>query len=424
MDPGTPLGVAQAARLAGVAQGQLRDLMEAGKLLFEVQRRKGKEVQLVRYVDLMEAFPERFGVPEPAPEPAPERAPEPESVSGLSTDPAILEEAQRILGGQLEDLTDQRRRLREQGDELRQRLILVEQERQASTAGLLMMQRRMLELEAGPVVSLAPAMHRRPSTWGALAGVVLLLMTWSSVADMRSALAAEGKDAADRVGDLQRVLKDQESRAEGERLEASAELDKLGQRLNDRDRAMLEAQATAKSDREGFQASLEAAQEATRVGQAVLADELRLERERSAQDREGALQDRAESEQRIEVLREQADQAWLRLDDERRKAGEQAVRDAQRLEQSLGQARAARLEMGQRLDQLSGALQSTEERARATQAQLELERSARARLAEYMHGRPGARRPPPYGPVELFLRVSRTLAPGLGQKPSGESQDF
>lgn len=427
MDPGTPLGVAQAARLAGVPESQLRELMRAGRLLFEVQRRKGKEVQVVRYVDLVDAFPDRLDALEfPTPKSAaPKRAePVPQARPVASTDQALLEEAQGILGSQLEDLTDQRRRLREQGDELRQRLILVEQERQASTAGLLMMQQRMLVLEAGPVLALAPAVHRRPSTWGALALVIFLGVTWSSVADMRTALATDGQKMAERVGGLQGMLETQESRAEAERLRGARELQDLGQRLDARDQAMLAAQASAKSDRETFQASLEAAQEATRLGQASLSEELRLERERSAQDREGAVQDRAESERRMLALRQQADRAWLRLDDERRKASEQAGRDARRLEQGLAQAQADRLEMGQRLEQLSGALESTKQRAQSLEEQLAQERRARARLREYRHGPAGTRLRPPLSPLGLFVRVARVLGPLLAPGGAGESEDF
>lgn len=427
MDPGTPLGVSQAARMAGVPVGQLRELMEAGRLLFEVQRRKGKEVQVVRYVDLVDAFPDRFSALEP-PQPK-SSVPDPAEPAALamplaSTDQAVIEEAQRILGSQLEDLTDQRRRLREQGDELRQRLNLVEQERQASTAGLLMMQKRMLELEAGPVIALAPAVHRRPSTWGALALVVFLVVSWSSVADMRTALAANGQKVADQVSGLQGLLDEQELHAEEERLRGARELEDLGQRLDARDQAMLEAQVSAGLDRQTFQATLEAAQEATRLGQASLAGELRLERERSAQDREGAVLDRAESEKRIETLREQADQAWLRLDDERRKASEQSDRDARRLEQGLAQAQADRLEMGQRLDELGGALKSTEQRAQSLEAQLEQERRARAWLKQYRYGPEGVRLRPPVGPLGLFVRVVLILGSGPAPSAAEYSQDF
>ncbi|MEM9801664.1 MAG: hypothetical protein AAGA20_15160, partial [Planctomycetota bacterium] len=128
LEPSTTLTLAEAALLVGVDEGRLAALCDDGTLLFEMERRRRREVRVVRLVDLADVFPEALG-----------------SVDVSAAVPARRAEdgvadAVRASGASRDALIGL-------CQDLEQRLDLAERERQATTAGLLMAQRRILDLE-------------------------------------------------------------------------------------------------------------------------------------------------------------------------------------------------------------------------------------------------------------------------------------
>ena len=86
---------------------------------------------------------------------------------------ASMQAANDALQLQVHDLQSQRSDLKDQRSGLAERMGLIEQERQASTAALLRVQGRLLELEAvGPRPSLQ-RWWQRQSFWGVAGALVL-----------------------------------------------------------------------------------------------------------------------------------------------------------------------------------------------------------------------------------------------------------
>jgi len=103
------------------------------------------------------------------------------------------------LTAQVRELQVQREDLKTQCNDLRARLTFVERERQAGTAGLLMAQRRLLELDtAGSVVRWGPPWWRRSRTWGVAVGLLLVGGTLGlEIRESRTARAAARQHATD-----------------------------------------------------------------------------------------------------------------------------------------------------------------------------------------------------------------------------------
>jgi len=399
MDPSTALTVGQAARLAGVSEATLRKRIQSGKLLHEVGRRGGREVQLVRLVDLADVYPALADRdPEPGSDPA--RSHEPAAGGGRGIDPTAEPAAEPIaralggpdavptaessaephgapsaeptigataaaagrregsrqhafevrlaslqvgndgLGAQVRDLQTQREDLRTQCDDLRTRLTSVERERQAGTAGLLLAQRRLLQLEAdGAVVQLGPAWWKRSSSWGLAVVFVLMGGTLGlEIHESRTARAAARENASnmegrlsDLAGDLE-VVQESGSRAleqlaseregwEAERGAFAQEAANLEQRrIEGRERqdeltAQLQSEfQAAQADRRLLAESLSEA----RVLTGALREELVREREESRTERarttelfdereQAATAERAETSRTLAELRQRAE---------------------------------------------------------------------------------------------------------------------
>ncbi len=424
LEPGTPLDVARAARLAGCSEVELRARMDEGRLLFEVQRLGGKETQIVRYVDLVDAFPGRFvaDVAEPEPEPGPQgwdqasrsvdppqrppveppgepRAAESPRDTGSQARLEALQESQRVLQAQLEDLGDQRARLREQGDELRNRLQRVEQERQASTAGLLMMQQRLMELEAGPVMTIEPPAHRRPLVWWAVGSGLVLLMAIQSMRSMRTAFASQTEG----LGEVRRALEIESAAAARDRAiavaEQEAQAEAWARQFARQDERWDQEQERMRGDRDSFAQALQAERASAEALRLAQNEELRLQREGSAAEREQAAK-------RILELEARAEAAWRRLDEERAEAAAEAERKARAIEERLAGEARARGELGTRLHTVQQELAATAQRALDLESELEQERriSRAQRDIRFAMRHQAGRRKGLSGPVDFLCR--------------------
>lgn len=393
LDPSTALTVGEAARLAGVSEATVRKRIQSGRLLHEVGRRGGREVQLVRLVDLADVYPQLAGrEPTPRGDPAPEREPalgEERAAgpgagtgagpaagptagpgagpgaglgAGLGAGPAAepgagaaavpgdghggaarrhafevrlasLQVGNDGLGAQVRELQVQRADLKAQCTDLRTRLSSVERERQAGTAGLLLAQRRLLELEvAGPIVQLGPVWWRRSRTWGL--GVVLLLLGGTlglEIHGSRTARAAAREDASQLEGRLAHLARDldavQESGTRALGQWASAREAWAAERQN------LEQRATAGEGREAdltahLQAAREAGQQDRRLLQESLAEARALTdsvREELTRERE---ESRAERTRSAELFGQRTRSAELFAERERVAAAERAAERA------------------------------------------------------------------------------------------------
>ncbi len=228
VDPTSAVTVSEAAELAGVSPGRVREAIRGGQLLHETGRRRGRQVTLVRVVDLAALWPaaldggeEDSASPAAAPSEAREEREERqergeerelrrEEDRSLAVRLAAVQAANEALEFQVRDLRLQRSDLKDQMSDLRGRLTLVERERQAGTAALLMAQRRLLELEAAPPATPAHAAPvlppRRPgwrtvSVWAAGAGLVL----WT-IASLRTDARDAREEARLQRGDLSLTL--------------------------------------------------------------------------------------------------------------------------------------------------------------------------------------------------------------------------
>jgi len=180
LDPGALFTLEEAAGRVRVPVEDLEARCDRGELLYETRRRGRKEVRCVRGLDLIEAFPGAPGasarpfapsVPSPPREardgqldqaqPGPEQV----TVSGLrGGDGDGIAEAVRSSGASRDALIGL-------CQDLETRLDLAERERQASTASLLMAQRRVLELE----------LQERSRPWRRATAAALGLMSVSAL---------------------------------------------------------------------------------------------------------------------------------------------------------------------------------------------------------------------------------------------------
>ena len=297
------LTVGQAGRLLGISEALLRRRIKSGRLLHETGRREGREVRLIRVVDLMDGFgssrSDPFGMPAAGPAVAPEQ-------------PAV---------GELQELRTERDQLLERCADLDERVaVLALERRELSPAGG-PSRSQWLELES--VVANRFVWWRRPATLGWMVSVGALFWLWcgaeearilakdqvvglieehrevrgqflrqlgewrDDAVDTQEALAHERRAAArdrtlfdERLSDAQghaddarAVVREDRLRFEGERLRWSGVLEETQQALGQRDAAWRASLAINGDQQAAFRVEL-AARDA----------ELREERERNARD--------------------------------------------------------------------------------------------------------------------------------------------
>ena len=312
LDLGAPLTLEEAATLADVSLGEIEALVRDGTLLSERQRTGGLDVTVVRLIDLGDVYPRVVG-----------RAPSEERTVDRGSKPAGDEAStpQRLGSEATIDLADSVRASGANRDalidlcqDLETRLDLAERERQASTASLLMAQRRVLDLEV--------LVRRRPwyadgAKLAAAAGIGAAVL--ALVALLRVPTAVE-----------QAVAEERESFAQ-----------ELGDAREDARATLLNALAEARDERHTLEASIRAL-DAERQRE-------RLEIERDAEARLAA-KDRVLAEERTRVQGERvAFQTRIREDlkaeltmarDREKKLAQQVVEAVQELRE-LEEERAA-----------------------------------------------------------------------------------
>lgn len=354
LEPSSALSFAEAAALAGVEPERIAALADAGELLYEGSPGRRQDDRVVRLVDLADLFPHVLGRAAPAAaveaSAANEEARELREVS--DSRPDLAEEV--LASGASRDA------LVELAQDLETRLDLAERERQASTASLLMAQRRVLDLElrlrrrpwAGVGAAAATAVScvalvalvRLPGLVRETAAEALGAARVETLGEVRSlkdsaeaalAEAAERREAAGAKAEeaiaaavasaatIAREARDARlaveeraaataARAEGERGELEAALAGLESRLRaaderDQRRAaeLVVARDAASRERIRFETRLDEADRAADVARSVLAEERRLgaaERDRHA-DQMAALEERLRaSTRRLEEL--------------------------------------------------------------------------------------------------------------------------
>jgi len=341
-DPAAALTVAEAAGLAGVSEAALRRRIQGGEILHEVGRRAGREVQLVRLVDLLEAYPDLLQpvrppaqaappreappeVPEPGlpPPPADPRAPEDtraaaaerESPPVRGAEPARPEDERlasiqalnEALRREVALLEGQRGDLRELCADLRERLGALERERQAGSAAWLLAERRFLALEARPA-QVSPSGARRRAALAGLGALALLgalaALAWRGAGSRRelaglratveSALGAAEGDRARWTEELEHRRLEREQLfgdLAGARQEERAERTLLAQRIERLAEQSAELARTLAAERGA------AAEERTRLARALAASGERAAAvQRSLEDERGAAEQRASAE--------------------------------------------------------------------------------------------------------------------------------
>lgn len=338
LDPSEALTVSEAARLVGVSEAALRRKIQSGSLLHEVGRRGGREVQLVRLFDLADEYPDVW-VPGDAPAgdrgEGPGAAPEARTAEGTAGEPdraaaapappdeasappaseddgaqleagamrrrnhafevrlAALQSSNQALSEQVRDLQAQRGDLRDQCGDLRGRLTAVEKERQASTAALLMAQRRLLEIEARPApLEVPPARWRRGGTW-----VALILVGGLAFVALRQVRG--GRE----LEDLHALVAPALVRAEEDRARLAEEVERR---------------------RQAFEASLVEVREESQASRSALLGQLQELVDRSEQltatldsEREMSAAARGRLEVELAATRREAESARRALEDER-----------------------------------------------------------------------------------------------------------
>ena len=141
LEPSSALSFAEAAVLAGVEPECIAALADSGELLHEGSRDRSRDERVVRLVELAELFPHVLGGRIPAAPADPDGAPDGD-LALREVDVPRPDLAEEILASGAS-----RDALVELAQDLETRLDLAERERQASTASLLMAQRRVLDLE-------------------------------------------------------------------------------------------------------------------------------------------------------------------------------------------------------------------------------------------------------------------------------------
>ncbi len=361
LDPAAALSVAEAARLVDRPQAEIEEHLATGVLLSETRRQGGKEVQIIRAIDLQEAYPEHF-YPRAGAGEAP-RASGSDSVaahaadaSGPSLGPTLgstpgsfdgMESTETVVEAVRTSDTS-RDALIELCQDMETRLDLAERERQASTAALLMAQRRVLDLEV----------QQRKQPWARAGGLFAALASAAAIVIALRAPAAAREAAAKEIAPLR------ESAMEGIR-EAG---ESLAAQWGDQWQGALDAERSAADlERERFgetlraaessaEASAGAAKELAATSAATLArveagaqgvlSAAQAERAEAAREREELLAALDDLEQRLGSSEEMARKRSAELE----VAHDNASRDRMRFRERLGDAERlledARLAMG------------------------------------------------------------------------------
>ena len=324
LDPSAALSFAEAAALAGVEPERIAALADSGELLHEGSRGRRRDDRVVRMVDLADLFPHVLGREAPS------------AAVGASSG-ARGETALREIDVPRPDLAEEvlasgasRDALVELAQDLETRLDLAERERQASTASLLMAQRRVLDLEL--------KLRRRPWSYAAAAAATALscvaLVALVRLPELVRKTAAAELGAA-RVETMEE-LRALESSTEAALAEAAQERAVAGKRAEEALAAAVSSAAAIATDARDARLAAEERVAATAaraegergVLEAALAGlEARLraaderDQRRAAElevARDGSSRERIRFEQRLEEADRAADAARAALADERR----------------------------------------------------------------------------------------------------------
>ena len=324
LEPSSALSFAEAATLAGVEPERIEALVDSGELLHEGSRDRRRDGRVVRLIDLADLFPQVLGREE-------------SSAAGGPSSGGVGETALREVDVPRPDLADEvlasgasRDALVELAQDLEARLDLAERERQASTASLLMAQRRVLDLEL--------RLRRRPwSRAGAAAAMVLscvALIALVRLPQLVRETAAEELGAA--RGETMSEIRKLENAAEAALADAAAERAAAGRRAEEAVSAAVASAAAIAADARDARLAAEqraAAAAARAEGErgeleaalAGLESRLRAAEERDQRRaaelevaRDGASRERIRFEQRLEEAERAAQAARTALADERR----------------------------------------------------------------------------------------------------------
>jgi len=407
-DPFEPLTVEQAARVAGVPAQEVQGRIDSGELLHE--RGTAGDV-IVRRVDLADVWPAVLPRPRQAPTGARESA-EPARTEELGETTAHLtrqkhafevrlasmQSANDALSTQVRDLQLQRSDLKDQCGDLRGRMTLIEKERQASTAGLLLAQGRLLELEAAGGAVQA-YWWRRPTTWGFASVTLLVAAAWGwqwvqaraareVAAGHASSLDVELEAQAGDRATWRAASSDLREELDAQRDAREAERGRLEEALAQRERALDEERRGSEEARARFTSRLEASLETNAAAQQVLLEQ-QAANEAALTDQVAASVEALEAERRAAAEERARFEASL-AERERTSAGREAA-----LREELSAARAA-------TDGLAQALNAQAERDADRGRRLD---AALAQLAvlEARHRREEGRR--------ALVRVLRALWP-------------
>ncbi|MCP3916687.1 MAG: hypothetical protein GY711_14120 [bacterium] len=269
---------------------------------------------------------------------------------------ASIQASNSALSERLRDAQDVREDLRGQCDDLRMRLSSIEKERQATTVGLLMAQKRILELEAGPRPAPLRA-WRRTGTWAMALVCLAVLAMWRDAVHARETLEGEASEGA-------LVLEKSLAAAAAAREDFGEQL----ARIEAHSRASQAEFETERGLAAELRTRLEARLDEERTNAKALTQRLDSELSRAAQrwdTVQGALEDSRTETARAEAAlagareaaaseREQRQRAWLA---ERRQAEE-------RMDELLAEVRETRTEMASLLAQPAAPAQGTRPIAR------------------------------------------------------------
>lgn len=324
LEPSSALNFREAAALAGVEPERIAALADSGELLHEGSRGRGRDDRVVRLVDLADLFPHVLGreVPPAAAGPT----------SGIGDDTALREVdvprpdlAEEVLASGAS-----RDALVELAQDLEVRLDLAERERQASTASLLMAQRRVLDLEL--------RLRKRPWSRAGVAAATVLscvaLIALVRLPEIVRETAAEELGAAREatMDELRRLGSATEAAladaaevsaaavksSEGAIAEAVASAAAIASEARDARLAAEERAAASAARAEGERGELEAA--LAGLESRLRAAEERDQRRAAELDvaRDGATRERIRFEQRLEEAERAAEAARAALAEERR----------------------------------------------------------------------------------------------------------
>lgn len=163
--PSELLTIGEAGRLLALSEALLRRRVKSGRLLHETGRRAGREVRLIRVVDLLDVFGSLGRAPS-------------EELGGGATAAPDPPGAEALL-----QLRAERDDLLERCEDLDDRLALLALERQEVAPLGSSSRSQWLELES--VVASRFVWWRRPSTLGWMASVAALFWLWNGADDAR-----------------------------------------------------------------------------------------------------------------------------------------------------------------------------------------------------------------------------------------------